>query len=458
MRHNSLSTYVCRATFLLLPFMLASCTKYLEKKRDEGLATPASLADLQAVVNRGFLNGISAVTGEYMANDHFMTAAQYNAQGLSVRELYTWDSKGDGYSQTSWLELYEIIYQCNFILDYVNIVPVSNAQQQQAAQLTGDGLFGRAFAFYVLAQIYCKPYSASAATDPGIVLRTTSTVSAPSKRATVQATYDQIIADLKAAAGLLTITHPLKTEPTRMAAHALLARVYLSMRDYPNALVYAEKALAENSTLLDYNTLPASGASVIPLPPANPEVLFISTGGHVLFDVPFSNVDSTLYASYAANDLRKSAFFTPSGNTGKWKGSYGVAYDGAPHGVSTGPTVDELYLIRAECKARAGDKDAAMADLNALLVKRWRTGTYTDLAAADAADALQKVLTERRKELLFRDLRRSDLRRFNLEGANISLTRIINAVAYTLAPDDKRWVALIPEREIMYSGIEQNPR
>jgi hypothetical protein len=60
--------------------------------------------------------------------------------------------------------------------------------------------------------------------------------------------------------------------------------------------------------------------------------------------------------------------------------------------------------------------------------------------------------------LLFRNLRWSDLRRFNLEGANITLKRIINGTSYTLPPNDLRWVLLIPDLETSRSGIPQNPR
>ncbi len=72
---------------------------------------------------------------------------------------------------------------------------------------------------------------------------------------------------------------------------------------------------------------------------------------------------------------------------------------------------------------------------------------YSVLIAIDAEEAKVKVLQERRKELIFRGTRWSDLRRLNLEGAGIGLNRIINGVTYTLPPNDARWVMLIP-REV----------
>jgi hypothetical protein len=167
-------------------------------------------------------------------------------------------------------------------------------------------------------------------------------------------------------------------------------------------------------------------------------------------------IDSTLYSSYQPTDIRKKAFFVSNGKTAYFVGSYAGYL--ANYTLFDGITTGELYLVHAESLARGGEKDSAMSILNSLLRRRWQTGTYTDMVAADAGDALSKVLVERRKELVYRGLRWSDLRRFNLENANITLKRIINGNTYTLPPNDPRWVALIPQIEISRSGIPQNPR
>src|SRR3981189_1202195 len=68
----------------------------------------------------------------------------------------------------------------------------------------------------------------------GIPLRLTADVNAPSTRSTVQQTYDQILGDLQQAVVLLPAAVPYanRNRPSRPAAQALLARVYLSMRNY----------------------------------------------------------------------------------------------------------------------------------------------------------------------------------------------------------------------------------
>jgi len=71
---------------------------------------------------------------------------------------------------------------------------------------------------------------------------------------------------------------------------------------------------------------------------------------------------------------------------------------------------------------------------------------------------LNKILTERRKELLMRGLRWTDLRRLNKETAfATTLSRIVNGTTYTLPPNDPGYVFRIPLSVINFTGIEQNP-
>jgi hypothetical protein len=92
------------------------------------------------------------------------------------------------------------------------------------------------------------------------------------------------------------------------------------------------------------------------------------------------------------------------------------------------------------------------------LSKRWKNGFFQAVTASSAADALTKILTERRKELVFRGLRWADIKRLNLEGANISLTRKLNGQTYTLSPNHPRFALPIPDDVIQISGMPQNPR
>ncbi len=210
---------------------------------------------------------------------------------------------------------------------------------------------------------------------------------------------------------------------------------------------------------MDYNSLDATLS--YPIKQFNSEAIFNSTltvAYQLLYSAPKINPD--LYNSYSVNDLRKTVFFLDNGDgTYSFKGNYTGDY-----GLDSSPTTDEMYLIRAEGFARQGKISEAMKDLNDLLVKRWKTDPvtgktlYVDQTATDEKDALNKILVERRKELLFRGLRWMDIKRLNKEGANIGLSRTVHGQTYSLPANDLRFALPIPEDVIAASGMQQNLR
>jgi hypothetical protein len=124
----------------------------------------------------------------------------------------------------------------------------------------------------------------------------------------------------------------------------------------------------------------------------------------------------------------------------------------------TGIATDEMYLIRAESYARQNKTDLALADLNLLLSKRFKSSQFTPITNTDAKQALKLILMERRKELMFRTLRWSDLKRLNKEPDYAqTLTRKINGVVYELKPNSIRYTLQIDGDVIQISGMQQNP-
>jgi starch-binding outer membrane protein, SusD/RagB family len=443
--------------FFIVAFI--SCKKQLDEKPSQNLVVPSTLNDLQALIDNPNLTQFPYPNTELPADNYYVLTADWQQQSSGNPQealSYNWDN-AIIYPSFSWTSTYiSPVYYSNIVLDFLPGIKEGNNDTRNSIE--GSALFIRAFAFERLAQLYCKPYSSSASADPGIVLKLSSDIEEPIVRSTVQGTYDQIINDLNTAAELLPVTTIYPTRPNKAAAYGELARVYLSMRDYINAGKYANLSLQQNSFLLDFNTLNASSTTPVPL--FNNEINFQACAQTAGIIYSYGKIDSLLYQSYAVNDLRKTVYF--QSNTGANAGTYFFkgSYYGPliPFSEFNGITSSEMYLIRAESYARAGDAVNAMADLNTLLMKRWRTGTFVTLTATDATDAKNKILTERRKELAFRGQRWSDLRRFNLEDANITLKRILNATNYLLPPNDNRWVMLIPQEVINRSGLQQNPR
>ncbi|MCR8560426.1 RagB/SusD family nutrient uptake outer membrane protein [Mucilaginibacter sp. BJC16-A38] len=433
-----------------------TCQKYLEARPDKKQVVPATLQDLQAlldnvaVMNRNYPN-----YGEGAADNYYLTASDFGALSLNEdRNLYTW--KPDGIIITSqWLSPYKVVYYANQVLESLGENGLAAAAGGPA--IKGAAFFFRGYAFLQVAGIFSPAYNpATADRDLGVPLRLTADFNPRSVRASNAQTYNQVVSDLRQAAALLPLTSTVPSRPNRVAAYAALSRVLLLMGDYKSAGLYADSCLAAGAKLLDFNGLKPTAAN--PISRFNAEVLFyaMAIGANTMYPAT-CKVDSALYLSYAANDLRKTIFFKSNGNgTYAFKGNY----DGVQSAtLFSGPATDEVYLNAAECQARLGETGKAMDLLNTLLKTRYRVGTFVPLSAGSADAALVLVLTERRKELLFRGLRWADLKRLNLdERFRTTLQRNVAGTVYTLPPGDLRYQLLIPEEVISQSGIAQNPR
>lgn len=435
--------------------ILPSCEKYLEEKSDQRLATPDTIDDLWAILNGGDLR--IAMTETNVTTDEFYVEPSFwPLFGPKDQYGYIWNAEADyGINSYDWSIQYRTIFYVNSVLD--NLERVSpNGQEQEWNSIKGTALFIRSYTFYQLAQVYAKQYDPNTAnSDLGIVLRLSSDFNKRSVRSTVQETYDNIIADLLSAVDLLPVTPAYRVRPGKPAAFALLARIYLTMGDYVNSKKYADDCLNLYSKLLDFTLLDTS--SLNPIPPLNEEVLYYTQTNATLnaFPYPLVMVDSTLAKSYDANDLRRAIYLNqnPDGTF-----SYKTISNNGDF-IYNGISVDEVYLIRAESYARLSNTADAMDDLNTLLERRWKTGSFTPYVAASADAALNLILQERKKELLNRGTRWTDLRRLNKEpNFAITLKRVIGADTYTITPNDPRYVWLIPQEIIDIAKIQQNPR
>ncbi len=402
------------------------------------------------------------VLGELSADNFYMPYPFWRNLIIKERNAYIWLAETfDGLTGDigDWNSPYKQVFYANVILESLSKIPVTANNESNWKAIKGAALFARSHAFYQVAQVFAPIYSTNANDDKwGIPLRLVPGVDEKSVRSTLQQTYAQIVGDLQEASSLLPAAIPAKNRnrSSRPAAFALLARTCLSMDNYSLAKTYADSCLKLYNTLIKYDTLNTQLSN--PFNSLNAETIyqsrFITT--NVLRARTVSNciVDSNLYRSYAPNDLRSIIFFQP--NPGNGNINPKASYNGTNQ-LFTGLATDEVYLIRAECLARMGQVQEAMTDLNTLLVNRWRANSFKPLTAANAEDALRVILIERRKELPFRGLRWTDLRRLNKSGANIILRRQLDQ-PYQLTPGDPRYTLLLPPDVINLSGMTQNPR
>lgn len=437
------------AALMVIPLM--GCRDFLSEKSDSRLSIPDQLEDNQAIVDRYFLLGQYPNSAEISADDIWVSDADFNTfPNESEKRLYTW--KPDYVSlavSSDWQTTYSKINIYNNVL-----FNLEHYQIPQAENVRGQALVLRAAAYLEAAQIWCLAYNpATAAKDLGLPIRLDPDMNIPSFRSSVEQTYRQILSDLLTAAELLPNDQIAVSRPSKRTALGLLARTYLFMGEYQKAAQYASAALAIKNELLNFNAL--NPGSTNPFLPIHTEIIFpLSRVNSPFLAATKAKIPQSIYDSYENNDLRKQMYF-------RLDASQNVLFKGNFSGGtarSASLATDELYLTAAEGHAASGNYTEAMVFLNALLINRWKTGTFIPFTATDAQSALQIIRKERRKEMLFRGVRWADLKRYNREGAGITLSRIVNGTTFVLPPNDLRYAVALPEDIIQMTGMPQNPR
>lgn len=450
---------------LLIVCMSIGCKKKLDLKPNSSMVVPKTVAELVAILeNADYVNQTPAF-GQLSADEYFVpTLSGWQSAPLATgrnaviwgKDIYEGETTVKNFGE--WQAPYTAIFIANSVLGALSTQDINLDVEKQ--RLKGRALFVRSYMFYALVSIYSKGYDAnSASQDLGIPLKLNGKVDDIVQRSTVEEAYRQIIADVTEASELLNIEiiANKKNQPSKAAAFAFLARVYLSMRKYDLAEMNADKALAIYSKLTDFNSLNTISN---PFNVNSEETIYYSIttpnvgAPFILSELNLYAVNSTLVNLYDVNDLRLQIYFLK--NT---QGYYLVKPINNRNTVPfSGLATDELYLIKAECLARKGLKEPALEYLNTLLKSRMKVNFFNLVTAVDANEALDKILIERRKALVWRGIRWTDLKRLNLEGKNITITRKIGDETYTLSPNTPQYVLPIAEDEIALTGLQQNLR
>lgn len=449
---------------LLISIFFIGCKKdWLEIKANKSDVVPQTLADYQALLNsETIVNNSFFYEGVIGADNFYLLDNNYFTLSPRERNTYIWDKElyPDGNSP-AWNGAFTKVMHANVVLEGLEKIAKTASNTIAWNELAGTALFVRSMQFYDLLQVYAAPYNNANLNMPGIPIRITADISVASKRATIKECYQKIITDLGEAENLLPEFVSIYVRPSKQSARALLARIYLSMQDYVNAEIYADKLLKVNSDLLDFNTLSQSANAPFPtIAQKNPEVIFhAALGSAQSISVNFlCNVDTMLYRQYLTNDLRKFIFyrFVP---TPVPRALIKGGYTGNSQ-LFAGLANNEMFFIRAECRARRNDLHGALNDVNTVLAKRFITNTYVDFNSTDQTAVLDFILSERRKEFPFTgQLRWEDIRRLNQDKRYAKeLKRVIAGITYTLPPNHIRYVYPLPTDEVRIYGLQQNPR
>lgn len=509
---------------LLVTLIVSSCNDFLDEKPKKGdgieLETFEQLEALLAArmepIDRSAIWDCNAAQ-RYMSDCYEMpmdiamgmvALADYTALELNCfQPKYTAEIQS---SNSLWLCAYKNIFMANTVLAYLD--KVTGGTSAQRATLAQRAHFIRAYNYYELVNCYCVPYCEANLKELGVPINISIEYNENYSRGTLKDVYDLIESELAQA---LPLSVPLIEGGERKiwrensaAVNGFAARLYLTMGDYAKAKDFAEKALACDGELADYNT---DIEPVEEFEDGNGELRTVTTWyDESTFDMTglLSGINQKSYyrryhftdswaipsaklqeAFDTDNDLRYKYFYYEEYISLCIMGM-GVEYfeDEAPgysyyngDDFDSGPCVSEMLLIKAEAMARQGQWNDALTYLNTNFrpyrISSEAPADAVSLTAANKDEAIDVILKERMREFPF-TLRWHDIRRCNFNNDpndDVTITRRFyklsstgahspifddEPVEYTLTPKSNKYIytMAIPSTEVTVSNgmIEQN--
>lgn len=425
------------------------------------------------------LAGFYAILGdEVAARDPFFGARPVKDQRLF---RYENDIYNPGEDPTELTAVTRTLYLANKIIN--EVMDSKGGTDEQKRGIRAEALTCRAWVYLHFATLYTKPYNAStAATDPGFpIIREADINKSPYQRSTLRELYAFIVDDLTAAGPDLPVTITSRHRASRAVASALLAKAYLAMGRHGDALAAADAAVAAliantgiPARLYDYNVEMLTGGALFsatmsttgPAQPTLPNNIESIYGKQDLNATVGSTVNHFIVTPQAASlygptDLRRRYY----SNTGITYPAGGLRRLG-PTLQPTGMNVPEIYLMRAEGRARAGNlygAGSAAEDLVFLRQRRMPSVGAAVPSGMSQAQMVQYVIDERLRELAFSGQRWFDMRRLSVDpqfsGVSLAHTLYLadgSTQSYPLKPE--RLTLRIPPRILNDNpGMQDNP-
>jgi starch-binding outer membrane protein, SusD/RagB family len=294
-----------------------------------------------------------------------------------------------------WKAAYFYIYQCNICMEGLQRSAGVSAEVKK--RLSGEVQFVRALTYYYLVNLYG---------DVPLVLSTNADVNALLPRAQANKVYKQMETDLLAAFDALPENQS-NTTPTRYAAQALLARIYLHLQNWNKAEELASAVINSGQFILqtDLNAvfkrlskeIIFQWAPVVDKTNAPEGLMFVPANAALR---PAYILTKGLLSAFEAGDLRKTNWIK-NVKIGTQNYDYPYKYkvyvsSGAPTEYNVVLRLAEQYLIRAEALARQNRVTEAVADINTIRMRAQLPGISTSISSEECFQAIEK---ERRTEL-----------------------------------------------------------
>lgn len=382
MKH--ITTYLAAA---LAALTLSSCDDFLDEA-PRGNAIASTVEDYDMMFNGSQIMNLLLFEQYYtywkndeliFTPDCYNTIAQACSYPTSVEAAIEYRDKvyRDDENSLEWEKLYNQIYVFNSI---AGGVMEATGDETAKRQLLAEARVSRAYMHFLLAQWYAMPYDkATAATETAIPIVTeANTNAAEYPLVSVEELYSWVTREMEEAVPELKEREEHSMRCYKATGYALLGKVYFFMGEYAKALEPLRSAYRllqgdANVHLTDYrekmapygySELPMMTAmSFVPFVYKDPETLYCKFNPTMRnYYLPYYNMAPTdylrpdIYALFSDHDLRRNLISTK--NTLSQPLPYPYAGTLGAH-TNLGCSVPEVWLMLAECEARAGDEGEA---------------------------------------------------------------------------------------------------
>lgn len=371
--------------------------------------------------------------------------------------FYAWIMQtNDTDVESVWYSDYSIIASQNYLIGtYERLLESGNVTEDAdiatLKNYIAEAHLTRAIVYWDLVTKFCVAYDPATAADElglpiQLVYAPTSDSSKYPGRSSLEATYQQILADLDVAATLTTPGERASNYWTIDVVNAFRARVCLNMKNYEEAATLAQGlinsgtyALAQSQTDMDNLWFADTSNENIFIVAASLQDTPVSTGSYYIYDnnardgsTPNSQYlpSQTLLDLYGATaeerakDYRYNAYFRNRPVSVDGVGEFNVdifwKFSGNP-ALRTGNQLNytsagkpfriaEQYLIAAEACAQLNQTATGLRYLNDL--RRSRINGYTDLNIADSRALMDEIKKEWSREFVGEGLRMINMKRW----------------------------------------------
>lgn len=466
-------------TIITLSLAFTSCSDFLsEVSQDE--IRPKKASDYKELIAGEIyenMNESSSVNAwlDIMTDDCEELAKKASTLAPDKRPAgfgyYTWQQEPERQregvlsSDAAWGTYYHQILVCNMILNDIDKLDGTDSEK---AGVKAEAYMIKAFAYYMLVNLYGEPYDPqTAAKAAGVPIN--DLVGAENKkfqRESVQTVYDHILEYGENALKMFKISDSGESvfRWNEAAADVFLSRVCLYMQRWDKAAEYANEALAIKGDVWDLNRKATDDASAGDymdrlFTSRNPEILFSYGYSTEIFSAEGAGScyppSKALLAMYEDGDLR-------GGRNGMYIRYLGSFFSGKKYApfksfmtsytsrYGNAIRTVEAYLNRAEAYSHIdGKAQDAIKDLETIRRNRFTAAKYKPLEATTQESVVQAVRDERRRELCFERQRWFDLRRWGRPSITHTYTPDLKkpneTETYVLQENDPAYTLPVPK-------------